>query len=149
MGLVSGETYQKVVDKYAAVDAEIRRLEKAPCPGGRLSDLLRRPENTYDSLAPLDPGRPPLPAAVTEAAEIEIKYAGYIRRQEKQVEELKRLERRAIPAGLDYLSMQGLRLEARQKLDKLRPENLGQASRVSGVSPADIAALMVYLEKGK
>ncbi len=147
VGLVSGEDYQKVVDKYAAVDKEIARLEKTGCPGGRLADLLRRPENTYESLGPLDPTRPDLPPAVTEAVEIEIKYAGYIRRQEKQVEELKKLERRALPPDLDYLSMQGLRLEARQKLDKLRPENLGQASRVSGVSPADVAALMVYLEK--
>ena len=132
--------------KYAAVDAEIRRLEKTSCPGGHLADLLRRPENTYESIADLDPNRPELPPAVTEAAEIEIKYAGYLRRQEKQVEEMKRLESRTLPAGLDYLSMQGLRLEARQKLDKIRPENLGQASRISGVSPADIAALMVYLE---
>ena len=147
VGLVSVEDYQKVVDKYAAVDKEIARLEKTGCPGGRLADLLRRPENTYESLGPLDPTRPDLPPAVTEAVEIEIKYAGYIRRQEKQVEELKKLERRALPPDLDYLSMQGLRLEARQKLDKLRPENLGQASRVSGVSPADVAALMVYLEK--
>ena len=147
VGLVSDGDYQRVVDKYAAVDKEIARLEKTGCPGGHLADLLRRPENTYESLGSLDPTRPDLPPAVTEAVEIEIKYAGYIRRQEKQVEELKKLERRALPSDLDYLSMQGLRLEARQKLDKLRPENLGQASRVSGVSPADVAALMVYLEK--
>ncbi len=147
VGLVSDGTRQSVLDKYAAVDAEIARLEKTPCPGGRLADLLRRPENTYESIAPLDPGRPELPDAVTQAAEIEIKYAGYIRRQQRQVEEMKKLERRALPPGLDYLNMQGLRLEARQKLDKIRPENLGQASRVSGVSPADVAALMVYLER--
>ena len=136
-------------EKYAAVDAEIARLEKTSCPGGHLADLLRRPENTYESIASLDPRRPQLPVAVTEAAEIEIKYAGYIRRQEKQVQEMKKLERRPIPAGLDYLGMEGLRLEARQKLDEIRPENLGQASRISGVSPADVAALMVYLEKEK
>ena len=147
VGLVSGEDYRRVLDKYAAVDAEIARLEKTSCPGGRLADLLRRPENTYESIAALDPGRPILPPAVTEAAEIQIKYAGYIRRQEKQVEEMKRLEAHPLPAELDYLNMQGLRLEARQKLDKIRPANLGQASRVSGVSPADIAALMVYLER--
>ncbi len=148
IGLVSKEDYQRVLDKYAAVDAEIRRLEKTGCPGGHLADLLRRPENTYEGLRELDPNRPDLPAAVTEAAEIEIKYAGYIRRQEKQVEEMRKLESRPLPADLDYLSMQGLRLEARQKLDRIRPENLGQASRVSGVSPADVAALMIYLEKG-
>ncbi len=147
VGLVSDGEYQRVLDKYAAVEKEIARLEKTGCPGGRLADLLRRPENTYESIGELDPNRPRLPPAVTEAAEIEIKYAGYLRRQERQVHEMKKLEAHPLPPGLDYLSMQGLRLEARQKLDKIRPENLGQASRVSGVSPADIAALMVYLEK--
>lgn len=147
IGLVSDETYQQTVDKYAAVDAEIRRMEKTGCPGGHLADLLRRPEVTYDSLAELDPGRPDLSPAIREAVEIEIKYAGYIRRQEKQVEEMRRLEAHPLPADLDYNAMQGLRLEARQKLDKIRPLNLGQASRISGVSPADVAALMVYLEK--
>ena len=86
---------------------------------------------------------------MTEAAEIEIKYAGYIRRQEKQVEEMRRLERWLLPEQIDYVNLHGLRLEARQKLDQIRPANLGQASRISGVSPADIAALMVYLEKEK
>ena len=148
VGLVSGAGYQKVLDKYAAVDAEMARLEKTGTHQGKLADLLRRPENTYESLAPLDPHRPDLPRAVTEAAEIEIKYAGYIRRQERQVEEMRKLERRPLSPELDYASMQGLRLEARQKLAQIRPLNLGQASRVSGVSPADIAALMVYLEKG-
>ena len=147
VGLVSDGEYQRVLDKYAAVEREIARLEKTGCPGGRLADLLRRPENTYESIGELDPNRPSLPPAVTEAAEIEIKYAGYLRRQERQVHEMKKLEAHPLPPGLDYLSMQGLRLEARQKLDKIRPANLGQASRVSGVSPADIAALMVYLEK--
>ncbi len=149
VGLVSDGEYQRVLDKYAAVEREIARLEKTGCPGGRLADLLRRPENTYESIGELDPNRPSLPPAVTEAAEIEIKYAGYLRRQERQVHEMKKLEAHPLPPGLDYLSMQGLRLEARQKLDKIRPENLGQASRVSGVSPADVAALMVYLEKEK
>ncbi|MDD5938864.1 MAG: tRNA uridine-5-carboxymethylaminomethyl(34) synthesis enzyme MnmG [Clostridiales bacterium] len=149
VGLVSDADYQRTVDKYTAVDAEIARLEKTGSPEGRLADLLRRPENSYDSLAPLDPRRPELPQAVREAVEIEVKYAGYIRRQEKQVEEMKKLERRPLPPELDYLSMQGLRLEARQKLDRIRPLNLGQASRISGVSPADVAALMVYLEKGQ
>ena len=147
VGLVSDEEYQRVLDKYAAVEGEIARLEKTSCPGGHLSDLLRRPENTYESIGDLDPNRPALPGAVTEAVEIEIKYAGYIRRQQRQVEEMKKLDCRPLPPDLDYLSMQGLRLEARQTLAQIRPENLGQASRVSGVSPADIAALMVYLEK--
>lgn len=148
VGLVSGEQFQRTAEKYAAVDAEIARLERTGSPQGKLADLLRRPENTYESLAPLDPGRPDLPPAVQESAEIEIKYAGYLRRQERQVEEMHKLERRPLPPGLDYAAMQGLRLEARQKLSQIRPLNLGQASRVSGVSPADIAALMVYLEKG-
>ncbi|MEA4954978.1 MAG: tRNA uridine-5-carboxymethylaminomethyl(34) synthesis enzyme MnmG [Pseudoflavonifractor sp.] len=148
VGLVSDESYQKTTEKYAAVDAEIVRLEKTGSPQGKLADLLRRPENNYDALALLDPLRPDLPLAVREAAEIEIKYAGYLRRQERQVEEMHKLERRPLPLDLDYEGMHGLRLEARQKLDKIRPLNLGQASRVSGVSPADIAALMVYLEKG-
>ncbi len=147
IGLVSDEVYQAVVDKYAAVDGEIRRLEKTACPGGRLADLLRRPENSYAGLAELDPQRPQLPRAVVEAVEIEIKYAGYLRRQERQVAEMKKLEGRPLPADLDYASMAGLRLEARQKLAQIRPLNLGQASRISGVSPADIAALMVYLAK--
>ncbi|MGI5973319.1 MAG: tRNA uridine-5-carboxymethylaminomethyl(34) synthesis enzyme MnmG [Oscillospiraceae bacterium] len=147
VGLVSDESYQRTVEKYAAVAAEMARLEKTGSPQGKLADLLRRPENTYDGLAPLDPNRPELPLAVREAVEIEIKYAGYLRRQERQVEEMKKLERRSLPPDLDYEGMQGLRLEARQKLSRIRPLNLGQASRVSGVSPADIAALMVYLQK--
>jgi len=147
IGLVGEEQYRRVVDKYAAVDAEIARLERTGSRQGRLGDLLRRPENTYEALSPLDPGRPELPPAVREAVEIEIKYAGYLRRQEKQVAEMRKLERLPLPAGLDYEAMQGLRLEARQKLARIRPLNLGQASRVSGVSPADIAALMVQLEK--
>ena len=147
VGLVSDESYQRTVEKYAAVAAEMARLEKTGSPQGKLADLLRRPENTYDGLAPLDPNRPQLSLAVREAVEIEIKYAGYLRRQERQVEEMKKLERRPLPPDLNYEGMQGLRLEARQKLSRIRPLNLGQASRVSGVSPADIAALMVYLQK--
>ena len=149
VGLVSDETYGAVVDKYAAVEQEMARLEKTGSPQGKLADLLRRPENTYEGLAPLDPGRPALPQAVTQAVEIEIKYAGYIRRQERQVEEMKKLERRALPADVDYMSLSGLRLEAREKLARIAPRNLGQASRISGVSPADIAALMIWLEGQK
>ncbi|MPM38518.1 tRNA uridine 5-carboxymethylaminomethyl modification enzyme MnmG [bioreactor metagenome] len=166
VGLVSPERYQRVKEKYAAVEAEMARLEHtgavtgapldelltalgdpAAKSGIRLADLLRRPPITYAVLAPFDPARPSLSAAVTEQAEISIKYAGYIDRQNRQVEEMRRLEDMAIPQTLDYLSMDGLRLEARQKLDKIRPLNLGQASRISGVSPADMAALMIYLER--
>ena len=147
VGLVSGERYQKVLGKYAAVDREIKRLEHTGTPDGRLVDLLRRPENTYEGLAAADRGRPDLPPDVTEAVEIAVKYQGYIDRQLRQVEEQRKMEDRPLPPDLDYLSMAGLRLEARQKLDRIRPLNLGQASRISGVSPADIAVLMLQLEK--
>ena len=146
IGLVSHQRYQKVLDKYAAVDQEIRRLEHTGTPDGRLVDLLRRPENTYEGLAAVDRGRPDLPPDVTEAVEIAVKYQGYIDRQLRQVEEQRKMEDRPLPPDLDYLSMAGLRLEARQKLDKIRPLSLGQASRISGVSPADIAVLMLQLE---
>ena len=147
IGLVSHQRYQKVLDKYAAVDQEIRRLEHTGTPDGRLVDLLRRPENTYEGLAAVDRGRPDLPPDVTEAVEIAVKYQGYIDRQLRQVEEQRKMEDRPLPPDLDYLSMAGLRLEARQKLDRIRPLSLGQASRISGVSPADIAVLMLQLEK--
>ena len=165
-GLVSDGRYRAVLDKYAAVEREIKRLEgsgTAPSPaldamleglgeppardGGRLADLLRRPRVGYWDLAPFDPGRPELSAAVCEAVEIAVKYEGYIQRQLRQVEEMRKLEGRPLPPGIDYLGIQGLRMEARQKLDKIRPLNLGQASRVSGVSPADVTALMIFLER--
>ena len=147
IGLVSNERYQKVLDKYAAVDKEIRRLEHTGTAAGTLRDLLRRPENTYESLAEADRGRQPLPAAVRQAVEIAVKYQGYIDRQLRQVAEQRKLEDRPLPPDLDYQAIGGLRLEAREKLDRIRPLNLGQASRISGVSPADVAVLMVYLEK--
>ena len=115
--------------------------------GARLSDLLRRPPVTYEDLAAFDPARPPLPLEVCQAVEISIKYQGYIERQLRQVQEMKKLENKPLPAELDYTQIEGLRLEARQKLNQIKPLNLGQASRVSGVSPADIAVLMIYLEK--
>ena len=166
VGLVSGERMARVEAKYAAVDREIKRLEHAgaapspaldklleekgepSCPhGARLIDLLRRPKIGYGDLASFDPDRPALPPAVAEQVEISVKYQGYIDRQNRQVEGMRKLEDRPLPPDVDYLSIQGLRLEARQKLDKIRPLNLGQASRVSGVSPADVTALMIYLEK--
>ena len=165
-GLVSRERLAQVEEKYAAVEKEIGRLEhtgaapspaldklleekgEPPCPhGARHIDLLRRPRLGYADLAPFDPARPPLSREITRQVEISVKYQGYIERQNRQVEELRRLEDRPLPPDMDYLGIQGLRLEARQKLDKIRPLNLGQASRVSGVSPADVTALMIYLEK--
>ena len=166
LGLISREQYEQVQEKYRAVEREVDRLEHAgtaPSPaldalleargeppvkdGARLADLLRRPRLTYAELAPFDPGRPALPRAVAQEAEISVKYAGYIGRQLRQVEEMKRLEDRPLPADLDYLSIHGIRMEARQKLAEIRPQNLGQASRVSGVSPADVSVLMVYLKQ--
>ncbi len=147
VGLVDGARCARVQEKYGAVDKEIKRLEHTGTPDGRLCDLLRRPEHTYAGLAALDPNRPALPRAVAEAVEIAVKYQGYIDRQLRQVEELRRLESRPLPPDLDYSAMQGLRLEARQKLEQIRPLSLGQAGRISGVSPADVAALMIYLER--
>ena len=166
IGLVDDERYRRVLDKYRQADRERRRLEGTGTPPSpaldallaahgeppaknalRLSDLLRRPAISYADLAPLDPDRPSLDPLVTQAVEINIKYQGYIDRQLRQVAELRRLESHPLPPDLDYQSMAGLRLEARQKLSQIRPLNLGQASRISGVSPADIAALMIHLEK--
>ena len=147
IGLVSDERMAAVEAKYAAVDKEIKRLTHTGTAEGRLVDLLRRPENSYDSLAAVDKDRPELSTEITQAVEISVKYQGYIDRQLRQVAEQRKMEDRPLPADLDYLSMEGLRLEARQKLDQIKPLNLGQASRISGVSPADIAVLMVFLEK--
>ena len=165
VGLVSRERYEAVEQKYEQVRREKARLEacglpespelnafltavgSAPVQGSvRMGDLLRRPEVRYDDLKPFDQDRPPLGADVREAVEIQVKYAGYIARQLKQVEQFRREEDRVLPGDIDYASISGLRLEARQKLNAVRPLNLGQASRISGVSPADMAVLMVYLE---
>ena len=113
----------------------------------RLAALLRRPNISYEDIAPFDAGRPSLPAAVTEEVEIQLKYAGYLSRQEKQVAEFKKEESRLLPENLDYNAIAGLRLEARQKLSEIRPMSIGQAGRISGVSPADIAVLLIYLEQ--
>ena len=168
IGLVSPERHQAVLDKYAAVDREIRRLESchlAPtealnamlesrgtarvATGVSLADLIRRPQVGYADLAPFDPERPALDRAVCYEAELNLKYEGYIKRQLKQVEEFTRMESHSLPTDLDYDQVAGLRLEAREKLKKIRPENFGQASRISGVSPADISVLMIYMENRK
>ena len=168
IGLISQARLREVEEKYEAVRKEVSRLESSGVPGSpalnamleakgtapvqnsaRLADLLRRPQVSYMDLAPFDSERPLLPAAVTEEVEIQIKYAGYLQRQEKQVEEFKKEESRLLPEGIDYLSITGLRLEARQKLQEIRPLSIGQAGRISGVSPADIAVLLIYLEQNK
>ncbi|MBQ9269906.1 MAG: tRNA uridine-5-carboxymethylaminomethyl(34) synthesis enzyme MnmG [Oscillospiraceae bacterium] len=165
VGLISEARYGAVQEKYRTVRREISRLEKtglpeseglnafltglgtAPAKGSaRLGDLLRRPQVSYDSLAPFDEGRPDLSPEIREEVEIQVKYAGYIQRQLRQVEQFRKEEDRALPPDIDYQQITGLRLEARQKLSAIRPLNLGQASRVSGVSPADLAVLMIYLE---
>ena len=157
---------QAVEEKYAAVQKEIKRLTHvgaSPSPalsaflaekgtadvtdGCPMIALLRRPQLHYDELAPFDPTRPELPADGAEQVEISVKYEGYIQRQQKQVEDFRKMERHKIPADLDYHGIQGLRLEAREKLSEIRPLDLGQASRISGVSPADVAALMIWLER--
>ena len=165
VGLISEARYEAVQEKYRTVRREISRLEKtglpesdglnafltglgtAPVKGSaRLGDLLRRPQVSYDSLAPFDENRPSLSPEIREEVEIQVKYAGYIQRQLRQVEQFRKEEDRALPPDIDYQQITGLRLEARQKLSAIRPLNLGQASRVSGVSPADLAVLMIYLE---
>jgi tRNA uridine 5-carboxymethylaminomethyl modification enzyme len=112
-----------------------------------LADLLPPPQVSSADIAPFDADRPELPAAVTEEVEIQIKYAGYLQRQLKQVEEFKKEESRLLPLDIDYEAIGGLRLEARQKLSEIRPMSIGQAGRISGVSPADIAVLLIYLEQ--
>ena len=166
IGLVPPERLRQVEEKYEAVRRERNRLEATGIAGSdalnamleakgsapvansaRLADLLRRPEIGYEDIAPFDADRPALSKAVTEEVEIQIKYAGYLLRQEKQVEEFKKEEARLLPADLDYESIAGLRLEARQKLSQIRPLSIGQAGRISGVSPADIGVLLIYLEQ--
>ncbi len=168
VGLVPPERLAQVEEKYRAVEKEMARLESCGAPASdalnqmleargehpvansaRLADLLRRPQVTYEDLAPFDPGRPDLPLAVTEEVQIQIKYAGYLARQEKQVEAFRKEESRRLPENMDYESIAGLRLEARQKLSQIRPVSIGQAGRISGVSPADIAVLLIYLEQQK
>ena len=168
VGLISAERYAAVQEKYRQVEAEARRLERcgvqespqlndyltaqgtAPVNGSaRMGDLVRRPQLSYSGLAPFDPQRPALSPDIQEEVEIQVKYAGYIKRQLKQVEQFQKEEGHLLPEDIDYDAITGLRLEARQKLGKIRPLNIGQASRISGVSPADIAVLMVYLELRK
>ena len=168
VGLVPPERMAAVEEKYAAVHREMQRMESCGVPASaelnamlvsrgsapvqnsaRLADLLRRPNVTYADLAPFDENRPELPLAVTEEVEIQVKYAGYLSRQEKQVEAFRKEENRLLPADLDYHAIQGLRLEARDKLCAVRPMSVGQAGRISGVSPSDIAVLLIWLEQNR
>lgn len=166
VGLISRERYEKVKEKERFIREEIARMETIKVGAGRqigeflsrlgsqplhtstsLAELIRRPELDYDKIAPLDPDRKPLPRDVIEQVTINIKYDGYIRRQMKQVKQFKRLEGKKLPAEFDYSTISGLRIEAQQKLNLYQPESIGQASRISGVSPADISVLLVYMEQ--
>ena len=165
IGLVSDDRWERFQKSQTAVDAELARLKTATVSPAEanpyleslgsaptdnrqsLADLLKRPEVTYENLAAIDPDRPVLSDHERSKVEVELKYAGYIEKQLAQIERFKKLEDKALPADLDYLNMDGLRIEARQKLDAQRPLSVGQASRISGVSPADIGVLLVTLEK--
>lgn len=166
LGLISDDTYSAYLKREEQKNAEIGRLNTvflapgeeinallesagtAPLSTGiRLSELIKRPQVSYDMLAPFDKERPPLSHSVREKVEVEIKYEGYIARQKAQVNEMLRLEGKKIPENIDYNDVYGLRLEAREKLDKVRPADIGQASRISGVSPADVSVLLIYLSK--
>lgn len=166
VGLVGDEKYARFVKKREQIEAERRRVQATSVPlsdelqdllvsretsplksGVKLEELLKRPQLDYACLAPFDPTRPDYPPEVFEQVEIELKYEGYIKRQQAQIREMRRLESKQIPEDICYDTIDGLRLEAREKLGKIRPQNVGQASRISGVSPADISVLLIYLAK--
>ena len=164
VGLISEERYKNFLKKQVMIEQEIQRVTSVVVPpktanpilgkynstpvktGIFLSDMLKRPELDYEKLADADPNRPQLPDAVTEQVEIKLKYDGYIKRQIAEAEKFKKMEARLLPENQDYSDIHGLRLEARQKLNKIQPKSLGQASRISGVSPADVSVLVVWLE---
>ena len=168
VGLIDAERYLQFEEKRRLINEEIKRIEKTVIPpsdkvnalleslgstklktGIKLAELLRRPEITYAAIEEIDAERPPLPRGVKTTAEISIKYEGYIKRELTEVEKQKRLEDKALPTNIDYSKILGLRLEAAEKLSKIRPMNIGQASRISGVSPADISVLLIYLQGNK
>ena len=166
IGLIGDERLARLEEKVRLIDGEIARVtsiyvnnsdevqylleQYASTPlhsGCSLAELIRRPELSYEAVAPIDPGRKPLPAEVCEQVNIHLKYEGYIRREMQQVERFRKLEGKRIPENIDYDKVESLRSEARQKLKSFRPSSIGQASRIAGVSPADISVLMVYLKK--
>ena len=165
LGLVRPERYERFLKKKEELEAERQRFEttkvtpaqvngflealgSSPVAGGiSLAELLKRPEVTYENLSEVDPERPVLSYHTVSQLEVMIKYSGYIDKQMKQIEKFRKLEEKRLPENLDYLNLEGLRIEARQKLDAIRPVSVGQASRISGVSPADINVLLIHLEK--
>lgn len=167
IGLISEERMEKFLHKKELIAKERKRAEKLSVPmseeldkllvslgtaplktGVKFAELLKRPQLTYENLAPFDKNRPDLPYEIFEQVEIEIKYEGYIKRQQAQIDEMRRLEKKLIPTDMDYREISGLRLEAAEKLAKIRPASIGQASRISGVSPADISVLLIHLARG-
>lgn len=165
-GLIDDERYERLLRKEKQIEEEEKRLDHVNIGAGKevqdlleslgsttlksgasIKELIRRPELNYMVLAPVDPNRPPLPEDVQEQVNINIKYEGYIRRQMSQVKQFKKMEKKKIPENIDYEDVGSLRIEARQKLSKIRPSSIGQASRISGVSPADISVLLIYLEQ--
>ena len=168
VGLIDDERYEKFLIKKSMIEKEVARLEKttvAPTDavnallrecgsteittGIKLAELLRRPEISYNALSAIDPSRPELPKGVRVTAEVQVKYEGYIKRELAEVERQKKLEEKKLPDGIDYKKILGLRLEAAEKLEKIKPQSVGQASRISGVNPADISVLLIYLSQGK
>lgn len=168
VGLISEERYQAFLHKKALIEAEVERLHQTVVrptkevneflrqkgtaeltTGSKMDELLKRTEIRYQDLAQIDEQMPELPIEVAEEVEIQVKYEGYIKLQESQVEKFKKLEQKKLPQDIDYEQIKGLRLEARQKLNKIKPESVGQASRISGVSPADISVLLIFLEQNK
>ena len=166
IGLIDKARYERLVEKQAQIEEEIKRIKRTSIGAGEivqkllrehnstplqsgitLAELIRRPELNYNVIAPLDKDRPELSEEVCEQVNINIKYEGYIERQLKQVKQFKKLEKKRIPTSIDYSLIKSLRQEAIQKLADIRPESVGQAARISGVSPADISVLLVYLEK--
>ena len=164
VGLIDEERYQDLLDKEKMIEEETARVSRVnigtsdqvqellrsygstPLSSGTtLAELIRRPELSYEKLEPIDKERPDIPISVKEQVNINIKYEGYIKRQMRQVEQFKKLENKKIPEDINYDEIQSLRIEAKQKLDQIRPASIGQASRISGVSPADISVLLVYL----
>ena len=168
IGLIPNERYSKFIKKKEDIQKEIERIKTTTVKptkeineflekynssiisnGVKLADLLKRSELTYENLSEIDIGRPELPPETKKEVEIQIKYEGYIKLQEEQVEKFKKLETKLLPKNVDYSQIRGLRLEARQKLNKIKPNSVGQASRISGVSPADISVLLIYLEQDR
>ncbi len=168
IGLISDERWERFQRKQSEKAAELKRVQSTTLPpsqalndllvsrgttpvstGIKICELLKRPQISYSDLTDVDPHRPELSRAVQESVEIQLKYEGYIKRQLADIEEMRRVEGKVLPEDIDYGKIKGLRLEAAEKLEKVRPENLGQAGRVSGVSPADISVLMIWLASRK